>query len=282
MSNKEPVVIDNNVRPPINIFKLVLSIQENKSLVIALIKRDLLSKYKGSILGVLWSFITPLCMLLVYTFMFSVVFNARWGSNGNKSEFALVLFSGLMIFNFFSEVINRAPGLILTNQSYVKKVVFPLETLPFVICGAALVNLIISLIVWVLFYIFLFGIPHIEVLLFPVILLPLMFMTVGITYILSSLGVFLRDLGQFISVVLTAMMFLSPIFYPISALPTDYQVWMQLNPLTAIIESSRALLINGELPDWRLYIMYFVVSFNVMWLGFAWFQYTKKGFSDVL
>ncbi|MFM4722059.1 ABC transporter permease [Aeromonas caviae] len=282
MSNKEPVVIDNNVRPPINIFKLVLSIQENKGLVIALIKRDLLSKYKGSILGVLWSFITPLCMLLVYTFMFSVVFNARWGSNGNKSEFALVLFSGLMIFNFFSEVINRAPGLILTNQSYVKKVVFPLETLPFVICGAALVNLIISLIVWVLFYIFLFGTPHIEILLFPVILLPLMFMTVGITYILSSLGVFLRDLGQFISVVLTAMMFLSPIFYPVSALPTDYQVWMQLNPLTTIIESSRAVLINGELPDWRLYIMYFVVSFNVMWLGFAWFQYTKKGFSDVL
>ncbi|ANR99376.1 ABC transporter permease [Aeromonas hydrophila] len=282
MSNKEPVVIDNNVRPPINIFKLVLSIQENKGLVFALIKRDLLSKYKGSILGVLWSFITPLCMLLVYTFMFSVVFNARWGSNGNKSEFALVLFSGLMIFNFFSEVINRAPGLILTNQSYVKKVVFPLETLPFVICGAALVNLIISLVVWVLFYMFLFGIPHIEILLFPVILLPLMFMTVGITYILSSLGVFLRDLGQFISVVLTAMMFLSPIFYPVSALPTDYQVWMQLNPLTAIIESSRAVLINGELPDWRLYIMYFVVSFNVMWLGFAWFQYTKKGFSDVL
>ncbi|EQB8045246.1 ABC transporter permease [Aeromonas hydrophila] len=282
MSNKEPVVIDNNVRPPINIFKLVLSIQENKGLVFALIKRDLLSKYKGSILGVLWSFITPLCMLLVYTFMFSVVFNARWGSNGNKSEFALVLFSGLMIFNFFSEVINRSPGLILTNQSYVKKVVFPLETLPFVICGAALVNLIISLVVWVLFYIFLFGIPHIEILLFPVILLPLMFMTVGITYILSSLGVFLRDLGQFISVVLTAMMFLSPIFYPVSALPTDYQVWMQLNPLTAIIESSRAVLINGELPDWRLYIMYFVVSFNVMWLGFAWFQYTKKGFSDVL
>lgn len=282
MSNKELVVIDNNIRPPINIFKLVLSIQENKGLVIALIKRDLLSKYKGSILGVLWSFITPLCMLLVYTFMFSVVFNARWGSNGNKSEFALVLFSGLMIFNFFSEVINRAPGLILANQSYVKKVVFPLETLPFVICGAALVNLIISLIVWVLFYIFLFGIPHIEILLFPVILLPLMFMTVGITYILSSLGVFLRDLGQFISVVLTAMMFLSPIFYPVSALPTDYQVWMQLNPLTTIIESSRAVLINGELPDWRLYIMYFVVSFNVMWLGFAWFQYTKKGFSDVL
>ncbi|MGO4095477.1 ABC transporter permease [Vibrio cholerae] len=282
MSSKEPVVIDNNARPPINIFKLVLSIQENKGLVIALIKRDLLSKYKGSILGVFWSFITPLCMLLVYTFMFSVVFNARWGSNGNKSEFALVLFSGLMIFNFFSEVINRAPGLILTNQSYVKKIVFPLETLPFVICGAALVNLIISFVVWLLFYIILFGIPKIEVLLFPVILLPLMFMTVGITYILSSLGVFLRDLGQFISVILTAMMFLSPIFYPVSALPTDYQVWMQLNPLTAIIESSRAVLINGELPDWRLYIMYFVVSFIVMWLGFAWFQYTKKGFSDVL
>lgn len=282
MSNKELVIIDNNVRPPISIFELFISIKGNKGLVFALIKRDLLSKYKGSMLGVLWSFITPLCMLLVYTFMFSVVFNARWGSNGNKSEFALVLFSGLMIFNFFSEIINRAPGLILTNQSYVKKVVFPLEILPFVICGAALVNLIISLVVWVSFYIFLFGVPHIEILLLPLILLPLMFMTVGITYILSSLGVFLRDLGQFISVVLTAMMFLSPIFYPVSALPTDYQVWMQLNPLTAIIESSRAVLINGELPDWRLYIIYFVVSFNVMWLGFAWFQCTKKGFSDVL
>lgn len=282
MSNEELVVIDNNVRPSVSIYELFISIEKNKDLVFALIKRDLLSKYKGSILGVFWSFITPLCMLLVYTFMFSVVFNARWGSSGNKSEFALVLFSGLMIFNFFSEVINRAPGLILTNQSYVKKVVFPLEMLPFIVCGTALVNLIISLVVWISFYMFLFGVPHIEVLLLPLLLLPLLFMTIGITYILSSLGVFLRDLNQFISVILTAIMFLSPIFYPVSALPTDYQPWIQLNPLTTMIESSRTMLIHGELPDWGIYSIYFVISFNVMWLGFAWFQYTKKGFSDVL
>lgn len=223
-------------------------------------------------------------MLAIYTFVFSVVFKARWaaGSDGSKSEFALVLFAGLLVFNIFAECVNRAPGLIVSNPSYVKKVVFPLEILPLVVLGGALFHALVSFVVWLIFSLFVVGIPHSTVLFFPLALLPLIFFTLGCSWFLASLGVYLRDLGQFIGILVTTLTFLSPIFYPIESLPEEYRNLFLLNPLTPVIEQTRSVLVWGVLPDMHGYLVVLVLSVASCTLGFAWFQRTRKGFADVL
>lgn len=263
--------------------EMLASVWRNRQLIKALVKREVVGRYRGSMLGILWSFFNPVFMLLVYTFVFSVVFKARWsGGSDSKTEFALVLFAGLTVFNLFAECFNRAPNLVLANVNYVKKVVFPLEILPWVSMGSALFHGVISLLVWLIFYGILFGVPHPEAALFPILVLPLLLMTMGLSWFLAALGVYLRDIAQIIGLVTTTLMFLSPIFYPVSALPADYQPFLLLNPLTPAIEQGRALLVWGTLPDWQLVAMYFFVSLFVAWLGFVWFQKTRKGFADVL
>ena len=197
---------------PIEMFA---NLWRHRDLIKASAKREVLGRYRGSFLGVLWSFFNPLFMLAVYTFVFSVVFQARWGGgSGSKTEFALVLFAGLLVFNLFAECINRAPGLILSNTNYVKKVVFPLEILPFVALLSALFHTLISLGVWLIAYTLFFGIPHLTVFYLPLVLLPFCLFLMGLSWALASLGVFLRDVSQFIGLLTTALMFLSPIFYP--------------------------------------------------------------------
>ena len=183
-------------------------------------------------MGLLWSFFNPVLMLAVYTFVFSVVFKARWaGGSDSKTEFALVLFAGLLVFNLFAECVNRAPGLILSNVNYVKKVIFPLEILPVVALGSAGFHFLISLVVWSIFYLLFFGIPPATILLLPLILIPLVLITLGISWLLASLGVYLRDVSQIIGVVTTVLMFLSPIFYPIVALPEEYRPFHANQPV---------------------------------------------------
>lgn len=263
--------------------EMVASLWRNRGLTKALIKREVIGRYRGSALGILWSFFNPVFMLLVYTFVFSVVFKARWsGGSDSKTEFAMVLFAGLTIFNLFSECFTRAPSLILSNVNYVKKVVFPLEILPWVSMGSALFHGVISLTVWLIFYTIFFGVPHTEALLFPILIVPLLLMTMGLSWFLAALGVYLRDIAQLIGIVTTTLMFLSPIFYPVSALPAEYQPLLLFNPLTPAIEQGRALLVWGTMPDWQLYSMYFGGALIIAWLGFAWFQKTRKGFADVL
>lgn len=263
--------------------EMVASVWRNRSLIRALVKREVLGRYRGSALGILWSFFNPVFMLAVYTFVFSVVFKARWSAGSDsKTEFALVLFAGLLIFNLFSECISRAPGLILANVNYVKKVVFPLEILPWVSLGSAIFHTIISFGVWLLFYLVFFGMPKLTLLLFPLVLIPLLFFTIGLSWILASLGVYLRDVGQIISMVMTVLMFLSPIFYPVSALPEKYQILLHVNPLTLVIEQARDVLIWGKLPAPELFAIYLIISTVIAWGGFVWFQKTRKGFADVL
>ncbi|MBK5547835.1 ABC transporter permease [Pseudomonas sp. TH04] len=264
--------------------EMVASYWRNRSLINTLTKREILGRYRGSSFGLLWSFFNPILMLAVYTFVFSVVFNARWGagSGGSKTEYALVLFAGLIVFNIFAECASRAPDLVLSNVNYVKKVVFPLEILPWVILGAALFHGLISLFVWLIFYCIFFGVPHLTVLYFPVVVFPLIVFSMGISWALASLGVYLRDISQVIGVVITMLMFLSAIFYPVSSLPEDYQVIMQMNPLVPIIEQVREVLVWGNEPNYLLLIFYLGGALIFAWLGFAWFQKTRKGFADVL
>lgn len=263
--------------------EMAVSLWRNRSLISALIKREVLGRYRGSFMGILWSFFNPVFMLAVYTFVFSVIFKARWGVGGDSNtEFALVLFAGLMVFNLFSECITRAPGLILTNPNYVKKVVFPLDVLPWVNLGSALFHSAISLGVWLGAYLVFFGLPHLTALYLPLIVLPFVLFIMGLSWALASLGVFLRDVSQLIGVVTTTVMFLSPIFYPATALPENYRYLLYMNPLTPVIEQARDVLYWGKTPDFAMLGIYLMVTSMIAWLGFAWFQKTRKGFADVL
>ena len=263
--------------------EMLASLWRHRELIKASAKREVLGRYRGSAMGLMWSFFNPVFMLAVYTFVFSEVFKSRWSSGSDsKTEFALVLFAGLMVFNLFAECINRAPSLIFSNVNYVKKVVFPLEILPFVGLLSSLFHSAISLGVWLLAYLFLFGIPHPTVLYLPLIVFPFVLFIMGLSWALASLGVYLRDVGQFIGVVTTALICLSPVFYPATALPEMYRYLMYLNPLTPAIEQARAVLFFGMPPDFLMLSVYWAATFIIAWLGFAWFQKTRKGFADVL
>jgi homopolymeric O-antigen transport system permease protein len=268
---------------PTSIRELFLSQWRNRHLIVQLTKRDVLGRYRGSIMGLTWSFFNPLIMLTVYTFVFSVVFKARWSVAGeDKINFAIILFVGLIAYNLFAECINRAPGLILSNSNYVKKVVFPLEVLPSVALGSALFHAAVSLTVLLAAQLIINQRLPWTVVIFPVILLPLLLATMGFAWVLSALGVYVRDIGQVTTIFTTILMFLSPLFYPVSALPKAYQFWLQLNPLTFIIEQGRNVLIFGKTPNWTGLGVALAVGLVLSAGGFWWFQKTRKGFADVL
>lgn len=268
---------------PTSIRELFLSQWRNRHLILQLTKRDVLGRYRGSMMGLAWSFFNPLIMLTVYTFVFSVVFKARWSVAGeDKINFAIVLFVGLIAYGLFAECINRAPSLILSNSNYVKKVVFPLEILPSVTLGSALFHASVSLIVLLIAQLLVNQRLPWTVIFFPIVLLPLLFSAMGFAWLLSALGVYVRDMGQVTTILTTVLMFMSPLFYPLSALPKEYQFWLQLNPLTLIIEQSRGVLIFGKTPDWILWGLALAASLIVCAGGFWWFQKTRKGFADVL
>ncbi len=262
---------------------MAISLWRNRHLTASLIQREVVGRYRGSIIGVFWSFINPILLLAVYTFVFSVVFNARWNPESeSRIEFAMVLFTGLIVFNLFSECIGRAPLLIIGNTNYVKKVIFPLEILPLVAFGSAAFHLLVSLIVWLIFYLIFFGCPPLTAILLPIMLLPISLFILGFSWILASLGVFFRDVGHVIGVIIIMFMFMSPIFYPVSALPPDYRLLIWLNPLAVAVEQVRGVLVWGVLPPLKVYLVYLAAAGSTAWLGWAWFQKTRKGFADVL
>lgn len=269
---------------PVTLTALARSMWQHRWLILQMAKRDVVGRYRGSVMGLMWSLLTPVFMLVVYTFVFSVVFRARWGvaEDETRAQFAVVLFAGLLVHGFFAEVLNRAPGLVLGNVNYVKKVVFPLEVLPAVILGGALFHAAVGILVLLGAYVVFSGVPPWTVILAPLVFMPLALLALGVAWILASIGVFLRDVGQTIGVVTTALLFLSPVFFPLSALPEAYQPLIMANPLTFIIEQAREVLIWGRLPNWTGLLLYSLVAGAIAWLGFVWFQKTRKGFADVL
>jgi lipopolysaccharide transport system permease protein len=248
-----------------------------------MIKRDVVGRYRGSIMGIAWSFFNPLLMLVIYTFVFSVVFKARWGTGGDsKADFAVLLFVGMIVHGLFAECVNRAPTLVPANTNYVKKVIFPLDILPWVALGSALFHAAISLVVLLAVQLVVWRQVPWTAIAFPVLLLPLVFATMGFAWALASLGVYVKDVAQMTGVLTLILMFISPVFYPVSALPPQYQGWLYLNPLTFIIEESRNTLVFGRLPDPVHWVIAMAASVLIAWGGFAWFQKTRRGFADVL
>jgi lipopolysaccharide transport system permease protein len=271
-------------KSPISLAALTASGWKQRELLYQMTKRDVLGRYRGSALGVVWAFAHPILMLIVYTFVFSVVFTTRWPGSVSDSQldFAVILFTGMIVFGVFSECVQRAPGIIVNQPNFVKKVVFPLEIMAWSSLGAALFHAGISLCVLTVLMILAKGsIPWTAIFL-PVVLMPLLFLTLGLTWFFSALGVYVRDVGQLLGVAVTALMFISPLFYPSSALPEDLRWLSTINPIAFSIEQTRDVFVFGRLPRWRPLALYTIISTAVMWLGFVWFQKTRRGFADVL
>lgn len=253
------------------------------ALVVQMARRDVVGRYRGSFVGLFWSFFNPLLMLMIYTFVFGVIFKSRWsGQADGHFQFAIILFAGLNINSMFTECANRAPTLIVENTNFVKKVVFPLETLSWSAIGSALFHLLVSTLVLLVIEWLANGAIPWTVVLFPIVVACFLPFVAGVVWLLASLGVFLRDLKQAIGVITTALMFLAPIMYPKEIIPTAFRDWMYLNPLTVIVESSQNVLVWGKQPAWGILGLYTLLSMLFAWLTFAWFERSRKGFADVL
>jgi lipopolysaccharide transport system permease protein len=257
---------------------------KHRGLVWQMTKRDVLGRYRGSFIGLAWSFFNPLFLLAIYTFVFSVIFKVQWRPTGSKSTgaFALALFSGLIVFMLFSECLNKAPGIILANPNLVKKVVFPLEILPWVTLGSAFFHFLVSFGVLLVACLLITHTLQWTVIFVPLVLLPLLLICAGLMWFLSSLGVYLRDVGQAMVMITMALNFLCPIFYPVTAVPARYRILLYFNPITPLVVQMRHVVIWGQLPDWTELAATALVGLIFSFLGFMWFQRTKKGFADVV
>lgn len=259
------------------------SLWRHRRLVGSLTRREILGRYRGSAGGLLWSLLTPILMLSVYTVVFSGIFQARWSAEASTPlDYALQLFVGLIVHGLAAEVLNRSPGLMLSNVSYVKRVVFPLETLPAVTLLSALFHALISLVVLLVFFSMVKHTVPTQAFWLPLVWLPYLLLLSGVGWFLAGLGVYLRDIAQLTGLLTMILMFLSPVFYPASALPPRLQMLFQLNPLTVIIEQSRNVLLNNSPPDFLALGLYSVMAVAVAVVGYRLFQTMKKGFADVL
>lgn len=247
-------------------------------------RREIDTRYRQSMLGTVWAFLTPLLMLGVYTFVFRFVFKLRWGGAGDETDlaFALRLFAGLSVFNYFAECVSRAPRLVLDQPHLVKKVIFPLEVLPWINALAALANLSVALLLLLLFGAWDQGGLPLTVLALPLVWLPLLPLCVGLGWLLTAIGTYVRDIGQVLGMLVSLLMFLSPIFFPVEALPAALRPWMFLNPLALTITQTRQVLLDGLWPDWSALALHLAMCCLLAALSAAFFKAARKGFSDVV
>lgn len=266
----------------------VASLWSNRRLLKDLTWREISGRYRGSMLGIGWSILQPLMMLAVYTFVFSVVFGAKWsaagstGSTGSKFDFALFVFVGVLLHGILAEAITRAPGLVVANANYVKKVIFPIDILPATLVGAAGFHAVIATAILLASVLALGGSLYWTILWLPLLVLPLMLMSLGLAWLLAALGVFLRDIGQVTGVLASILMFLAPVFYPVSALPDGLESVIYLNPLTYVIEQARGVIFAGVAPEPAGLAVFYGVSLAITQFGYWAFQKSRHGFSDVL
>lgn len=264
-------------------FMAFQDVRLHRGLLLQLIQRELKNKYQGTLMGLLWSLLNPLIMLLLYTFVFRVVFKARWPEVANTNiDFASVLFVGLLIHGLFAEVLVRSSSIITENSNYVKKVVFPLTIFSWNLVLTGLVNLLIGLTVLLLVIAVNEKSFALGSLWIPAIIFPLMLLCVGISWFISAVGVYFRDMGQLMPGFSTLLLFSSTAFFPPEAAPESIRPFILLNPLSIPIDMVRDLIIYDRSPDGVLWLKYMVVSLVVFYLGRKFFLRLSKGFSDVL
>ncbi|MBI5247363.1 MAG: ABC transporter permease [Elusimicrobia bacterium] len=277
--------MDPHRKPSFSLPSLARTLHANWFLIGQLSRREIAVRYRGSLMGIFWSFLNPIIMLVMYTFVFGVIFKSKWNVDAARQgrfEYAIGLFAGLIVVGFFNECLARAPTLVLSNPSYVKKVVFPLETLVPIALLSALFHTLASFIVLLAFCFFAHLTINPTAIMAPLVLIPLVFMTAGFSWFLASLGVFLRDMGQIMVFVTNIVMFTSPVFYPTSQLPPIFRKVIVFNPVAVIIEQFRTVIITGNPPDFGVLAIYTAVAVLVCWGGYAWFQKTRHEFADVI
>lgn len=257
-------------------------IWRHRSLVIELTKREFSGKYSGSFGGIIWSFVQPLFLLMVYTTAFGVILKARWGFSGDTREYALMLFAGLIVFNAFSEVLTKSTTLITANPNFVKKVVFPLELLPVIAVTTALMHAFIGVGIWLAGYILLIGAPNATVCIFPLVLICFVPFLLGLGWFLSSVGVVVKDISQMTGMLNHALLFLTPIFYSIEAAPEFLQNLLMLNPMTFIVEQFRLVLFYGQMPALKGLAVYFGLSSAFAWTAYVLFKRLRPSFADMV
>jgi len=262
--------------------ELFATLWQHRSLVFELTKREFSGRYRGSFGGIVWSFAQPLFLLSVYTIAFGVILKARWGFSGSTADYAIMLFAGLIIFNAFSECLSRSATLVTDNPNFVKKVVFPLELLPVIIVATALIHALIGMAVWFLGYVLLFGTPKTTAILFPVILACFVPVLLGLGWLLSALGVIVRDISQLTGMLSHTLLFLTPIFYSIEAAPPLLQNILMLNPLTYVVEQFRLVLFYGQVPALKGLAVYFLLACLFAWVSLVLFRRLRPTFADMV
>lgn len=248
------------------------------------LKRDVAGRYRGSFLGLLWPVLQPLTQIIVFTLIFYEFMQMRWpvgGTNNGALNYGLNVFAGLTVFNYFSEVLNRAPAIILSQPNLVTKVRFPLYLLPAVTVGGALVHIIVGS-VSLVFFSLVFGHASWLMLYLPIFLVPLIIYGLGLALTLSCLGVYLRDIAQIMPAATSLLMFLTPIFYPLTAIPDYLKPWFELNPIGWGAQALRSLLLEGSLPSLYVLCLHMAASSLLLLLAQGLFTRVEKGFADVL
>ncbi|MHB1058746.1 MAG: ABC transporter permease [Rhodanobacter sp.] len=276
-------ILERKAAPPLVMpWEVLRPLRRHRYLLQQLVQREIYGKYRRSRLGLLWILGQPLLLLLGYTVVFGVFLKARWGGAGSSTEFALVLFSGLIFYNFFAEVISRSTGLINSNIPFVKKMVFPLETLNWSVALGATVHAAFSLLVWMVFSMFIHGSIPLTMLWIPLIFVPVFLFSLGCGWLLAGYSVFHPDTEHVVPVLLLLLMFLSPLFYSVQSLPENFHIVMDLNPLTYVFEEARRVMIAGQPPDFRILGIGTVISLLVAWLGLASFMGNREKFADAI
>lgn len=277
--SRSPRIIDY-----LNPILLARNLWRHRDLIVQLTRREIEGRYRGAYLGMLWSLAHPLLMLSVYTLVFGVIFQSRWPQARTDSlvDFALILFAGLSAYSCFSETVGRSSGVIVSVPNYVKKVIFPLEVLPISILGAALFHMLISVGVLLVVHLLVGGGLPWTIILLPLVSLPLIFLSLGLAWFVASLGVYIRDIGQAVGIVLQVTFFLTPIFYSIEIIPEPFRTLVLFNPMAPVTENFRRVLLWGQLPSFPGTLWWILGTGAMMMLGYAWFMKTRKGFADVL
>ena len=251
-------------------------------LVTSLARRELLSRYKGSVLGIVWAIVTPLVTIAIFTFIFAEIFKARFGAGGTPWDYALYLFCGLLPWTMFQDSLQLSSTTIVNHANLVKRVVFPLETLPVAQTLSSLANQLFGTVVLLAAIVVVRHELHLTSLWLPALLIPQLLFTLGAAWLVASLGVFLRDISQGITLVLMAWMYLTPIIYPESIVPARYRPFINANPFTALVRSYRRIFIEGLPPDWLSLAYFLLIALIVFVFGYWWFAKTRRNFADVI
>lgn len=261
---------------------MLKNLYKHRELIWNFAKRNLIGRYKGSYLGILWSFLDPLFMLCIYTFVFGIIFGVKLPADIGTSSFAIFLFSGLIPWRAFSESLNTSTGIIISNVNLVKKVIFPLEIFSTSTVISSIINSFFSMtILFIGMLILDHRIPLTFLYLF-IIFIPQILFTTGLCWFLSSIGVFLRDIKSIVSVILMAWMYMTPIFYPVERIPEKFRLIMNLNPMHVIVTNYRRVLLMGVSPDWFWLTFVTITGIIFSILGYTWFMKSKGAFADVI